>query len=64
MMQLEYSNHLKSIIAHATVSIQNQTNVLKRIDVLSAKSKKLSFLCLIVPGVQLQNLGGKTLKVI
>ena len=39
MMQLEYSTHLKSIIAHATISMQNQTNVLKRIDVLSAKSK-------------------------
>ena len=39
-MQLENSTHLKSIIAHATVSMQNQTHVLKRIDVLSAKSKK------------------------
>ena len=39
MMQLEYSTHLKSIIAHATISMQNQTNVLKRIDILSAKSK-------------------------
>ena len=39
VMQLEYSTHLKSIIAHATISMQNQTNVLKRIDVLSAKSK-------------------------
>ena len=39
MMQLEYSTHLKRIIANATISMQNQTNVLKRIDVLSAKSK-------------------------